>query len=160
MSIVGTIIVAVLCFVLWPILLGIGRFIGFFTLVREQEARVYVLFGNVVGIITEPGLHFLWFKVGWQALFVNSLGQSYEVDLRFDQEYLRSQPVNSEEGAPMGIGIWYEMYISDPVSFIFRNADPRGSLRTNVSNTTVRCLSNMKLPAMLCLLYTSDAADE
>ena len=65
--------------------------------------------------------------------------------MRLDQEYLRSQPVNSEEGAPMGIGIWYEMFVSDPVAYLFKNADPRGSLRANVSNATVRCLSNMKL---------------
>jgi regulator of protease activity HflC (stomatin/prohibitin superfamily) len=69
--------------------------------------------------------------------------------MRLDQEYLRSQPVNSEEGAPMGIGIWYEMYISDPVSYLFKNADPRGSLAANVSNATVRCLSNLKLADML-----------
>ena len=69
------------------------------------------------------------------------LGTEYTLDLRLDQEYLRSQPVNSEEGAPMGIGIWYEMFISDPVSFLFKNADPRGSLRANVGNATVRCLS-------------------
>ncbi len=49
----------------------------------------------------------------------------------------------------MGIGIWYEMFISDPVSYTFKNADPRGSLSANVSNATVRCLSNMKLGAML-----------
>ncbi len=49
--------------------------------------------------------------------------------MRLDQEYLRSQPVNSEEGAPMGIGIWYEMFIRDPVSYLFKNTDPRGSLR-------------------------------
>jgi regulator of protease activity HflC (stomatin/prohibitin superfamily) len=49
----------------------------------------------------------------------------------------------------MGIGIWYEMWISDPVSFLFKNTDPRGSLRANVSNATVRCLSNMKLAEML-----------
>jgi hypothetical protein len=65
--------------------------------------------------------------------------------MRLDQEYLRSQPVNSEEGAPMGIGIWYEMFVSDPVSFLFKNADPRGSLRANVSNAAVRALSNMPL---------------
>mgnify|MGYP000315042270 CR=1 FL=1 len=65
------------------------------------------------------------------------------------QAYLRSQPVNSEEGAPMGIGIWYEMYISDTVAFLFKNTDPRGSLRANVSNATVRCLSNMPLAEML-----------
>ncbi len=69
--------------------------------------------------------------------------------MRLDQEYLRSQPVNSEEGAPMGIGIWYEMFISDPVSYLFKNADPRGSLAANVGNSTVRCLSNMKLADML-----------
>jgi hypothetical protein len=62
---------------------------------------------------------------------------------------VRSQPVNSEEGAPMGIGVWYEMYVSDPVSYLFKNSDPRGSLSANVSNATVRCLSNLKLPVML-----------
>ena len=56
------------------------------------------------------------------------LGRCYVLDMRLDQEYLRSQPVNSEEGAPMGIGIWYEMFISDPVAYLFKNADPRGSL--------------------------------
>jgi len=49
----------------------------------------------------------------------------------------------------MGIGIWYEMWISDPVSYLFKNTDPRGSLRANVSNATVRCLSNMPLAEML-----------
>jgi hypothetical protein len=80
---------------------------------------------------------------------INFLGSCHVLDLRLDQEYLRSQPVNSEEGAPMGIGIWYEMWISDPVSYLFKNTDPRGSLRANVSNATVRCLSNMKLAEML-----------
>jgi regulator of protease activity HflC (stomatin/prohibitin superfamily) len=41
------------------------------------------------------------------------------------------------------------MYISDPVSYIFKNADPRGSLAANVSNATVRSLSNMKLADMM-----------
>ena len=54
-----------------------------------------------------------------------------------------------KEGAPMGIGIWYEMFISDPVSYLFKNADPRGSLAANVSNSTVRCLSNLKLGNMM-----------
>ena len=78
-------------------------------------------------------------KLGLQAPIVNWLGSCYTIDLRLDQEYLRSQPVNSEEGAPMGIGIWYEMFISDPVAYLFKNADPRGSLAANVSNSTVRC---------------------
>lgn len=49
----------------------------------------------------------------------------------------------------MGIGIWYEMFVSDPVAYLFRNTDPRGSLRANVGSTTVRALSNMKLTDML-----------
>jgi hypothetical protein len=102
-----------------------------------------------VAIIDEPGLHFLLFKLGPVALILNWLGRCYTLDMRLDQEYLRSQPVNSEEGAPMGIGVWYEMFISDPVSYLFKNADPRGSLAANVSNSTVRCLSNLKLAAML-----------
>ena len=49
----------------------------------------------------------------------------------------------------MGIGIWYEMVISNPTNYLFKNADPRGSLGANVSNSTVRCLSNLKLAEML-----------
>ena len=49
----------------------------------------------------------------------------------------------------MGIGIWYEKWISDPIAYLFKNTDPRGSLRANVSNATVRCLSNMPLADML-----------
>ena len=49
----------------------------------------------------------------------------------------------------MGIGIWYEMFISDPTAYLFKNADPRGSLAANVSNSTVRCLSNLPLDKML-----------
>src|SRR5258708_29401420 len=41
------------------------------------------------------------------------------------------------------------MYISDPVAYLFKNADPRGSLSANVSNSTVRCLSNLPLGDML-----------
>ena len=115
------------------------------TIVDERTCHVYVLFGKVVGMIDEPGLHILPFRLGAAAFLVNWLGQRHVLDMRLDQEYLRSQPVNSEEGAPMGIGIWYEMYISDPVAFLFKNTDPRGSLRANVSNATVRCLSNMRL---------------
>jgi regulator of protease activity HflC (stomatin/prohibitin superfamily) len=132
-----------------PIVFGFLSFLGLFTIVQERHCHVYVLFGNVVGIINEPGLAFLPFRIGPAAFLVHWLGRRYVVDLSVDQEYLRSQPVNSEEGAPMGIGIWYEMFVSDPVAFLFKNTDPRGSLRANVSNTTVRCLSNMRLAEML-----------
>lgn len=137
------------CFVLVPVLLAIVRKLGLYAVVHERTCRVYVLFGKVVGVLDEPGFYFLPAKLGLAAFAVPFVGDCHVLDMRVDQEYLRSQPVNSEEGAPMGIGIWYEMYVSDPVAFLFKNTDPRGSLRANVSNTTVRCLSNMRLASML-----------
>jgi regulator of protease activity HflC (stomatin/prohibitin superfamily) len=138
-----------LCFLLVPVFLAILRFFGVYTVVEERTCCVFVLFGKVVAIIDEPGLHILLVKLGLKAPIVRWLGKVYVLDMRIDQQYLRSQPVNSEEGAPMGIGIWYEMFISDPVAYLFKNADPRGSLATNVSNSTVRCLSNLKLGDLL-----------
>jgi regulator of protease activity HflC (stomatin/prohibitin superfamily) len=135
--------------ILGPICSGFCRAFGLYTIVQERQCRVYVLFGKVILTLEEPGLHLLWLKLGWRAPLVNWIGRCHVLDMRLDQEYLRSQPVNSEEGAPMGIGIWYEMFISEPVSYLFKNADPRGSLAANVSNSTVRCLSNLKLSAML-----------
>ncbi len=136
-------------FVAEPVLLALARIFGIYAVVQERTCRVYMLFGKVVGQLDEPGLHFLPGILGPSAFVINWLGNCYVLDLRLDQEYLRSQPVNSEEGAPMGVGVWYEMWISDPVSYLFKNTDPRGSLRANVSNATVRCLSNMKLAEML-----------
>ena len=135
--------------ILAPLFFAICRSLGIYTIVQERQARVYVLFGKVIAVLDQPGLHLLWFKLGWKAPLVNWIGRCHVLDLRLDQEYLRSQPVNSEEGAPMGIGIWYEMFISDAVAYLFKNADPRGSLAANVSNATVRCLSNLRLARML-----------
>jgi regulator of protease activity HflC (stomatin/prohibitin superfamily) len=132
-----------------PIAAGLARLFCIYTTVWERQCKVYVLFGKVIGQLNEPGLHFLLPKLGLRALIVNFAGRCYTLDMRLDQTYLRSQAVNSEEGAPMGIGVWYEMFISDPVAYLFKNADPRGSLSANVGNATVRCLSNMKLAEML-----------
>jgi len=132
-----------------PLLLGVARLLGVYAIVRERQCHVYVLFGKVIGILNDPGLWFLWPRLGWKALFVRWIGRCYVTDMRLDQEYLRSQAVNSEEGAPMGIGIWYEMFICDPVAYLFKNVSPRGSLAANVSNSTVRCLSNLPLAKML-----------
>ena len=143
------IVTLIACTVLVPVAMALARTFGVYTIVNEGQCKVYVLFGKVLATLNEPGLVFLPTKLGLPAFIVHLFGKCYELDLRLDQTYLRSQPVNSEEGAPMGIGIWYEMFISDPISFLFKNADPRGSLAANVSNSTVRCLSNMPLDSML-----------
>ena len=50
-----------------PIIFAICRFFGLYTIIRERQVVVYVLFGNVIGQISEPGLHSLWKELGWKA---------------------------------------------------------------------------------------------
>lgn len=127
----------------------LGHFFGFYAVIHEKETRVYILFGDIIGVLDKPGLHFLWPELGWRAFFVNWLGKSYARNSGLDQQYLRSIPVNSEEGTPMGIGVWCEMFITDPVAHIFKNIDPLGSLSANVKNATIKHLSNLPLIEML-----------
>lgn len=127
----------------------LGKLFGFYAIIQEKEARVYILFGDIVGVIDKPGFHFLWSEFGWRAFFVNWLGRSYKLNMGLQQEYLRSIPVNSEEGTPMGIGVWCEMFITDSVAHIFKNADPQGSLSANIKNATIKHLSNLPLLDML-----------
>lgn len=145
--------IAGVAFLAWwiamPILFAILRMFGVYIVVQERRAHVYTLFGKVVGVFDQPGMYSMWPKIGVRSLLVPLLGKRYVLDLRIDQTYLRSQPVNSEEGAPMGIGVWYEMYISNQTDYLFKNQDPEGSLRANVSNATIRELSNRKLSKLL-----------
>jgi len=140
---------AALLFFLVPAALVAGKLFAFYVVVEERQSVVYELFGQVRLVIDEPGLHFPWLSLGPLAALLPFFGKRHVVDRRLDQTYLRSQPVNSEEGAPMGIGVWYEMLVSDPVSYLYKNADPRGSLVASVSNSTVRSLSNMPLERLL-----------
>src|SRR5215470_12196787 len=139
----------VVCLIAEPIIQWLMRFFGVYAIVEEGTCHVYVLFGRVMGVRYEPGLYFLWLRWGPLAFIVNWFGKRHILDLRLDQRYLHSQLGNSEEGAPMGIGVWYEMSINDPVAYLFKNTDPQGSLAANVSSATVRTLSNMPLADML-----------
>jgi regulator of protease activity HflC (stomatin/prohibitin superfamily) len=141
-----------------PLIKGLMRMFGFYAIVEEGTCHIYVLFGHVIGILKEPGFYFLWLTLGPAAFIVRWFGKLYVLDMRLDQRYLRSLPVNSEEGAPMGIGVWYEMFVSDPKAYLFNNTDPQGSLAANVSNATVRTLSNMPLADMLETRHTMSQA--
>ncbi len=150
MSFIFSALVAfVLALILVPMFFGLQRLLGLYAVVEEGYCKVFVLFGKVMGVLDEPGLHVPVFAFGPRALLVSFFGKIHTLDMRLDQRYLRSQPVNTEEGTPMGIGTWYEMRISNPVAFLFENTDPRGSLEANVANATVRGLSNLPLPKML-----------
>jgi len=136
-------------FVVIFLVLFIGNLFGVYAIVNECEAKVFVLFGKVIGVIDKPGLHFLWGAIGPGALIVNILGKTHKVDLRLDQQYIRKNPVNSSEGSPMNVGFWLELRITNPQAYLFRNSNPLASLLANVSNATVRSLSNLPLETLL-----------
>ncbi len=132
-----------------PILLALARFFGLYTCVRECEAQVFTLFGKVIGTIDTSGLQVPLSHFGPKALLIPFFGKRYVVNTALRQHYLRSQMVNSEEGTPMGVGIWYEMQVKDPVSYLFINANPDGSLQANVTSSTISTLSNLEMEKML-----------
>ena len=137
-------------FFIEPIVFGLIRAFGLYAIVEERTCRVYVLFGKVRAVLSEPGLYFLPIAVGPAAFIVHLFGKCHVLDMKLDQEYLRSQAVNSEEGAPMGIGIWYEMFISDPVAFFVQQHGPaRVVARQHLQRPRLRSLSNMPLAEML-----------
>jgi regulator of protease activity HflC (stomatin/prohibitin superfamily) len=146
---VSPLIAAVLGFLAIPILLGLARRLGLYAVVREREAQVFTLFGRVIGSLDEPGLRFPLAHFGLKALLVAFFGKRYRVNTALRQYYLRDLMVNSEEGTPMGVGIWYEMQVCDPVDYLFTNANPEGSLQANVASSTISTLSNLEMDKML-----------
>ncbi len=132
-----------------PIILAFARGFGVYTVVQECQAHVFTLFGRVIGVIDEPGLRFPIVDFGPQALLIPFFGKRHVVSTALRQHYLRGQMVNSEEGTPMGVGIWYEMQVNDPVAYLFINANPEGSLEANVASSTISTLSNLEMDKML-----------
>ena len=132
-----------------PVALGLFRAFGLYAVVGECEAHVFTLFGKVLGVLDEPGLRFPLTHFGPRAMLLPFFGKRRVVSTALRQHYLRSQMVNSEEGTPMGVGIWYEMKVSDPVAYLFVNANPEGSLQANVASSTISTLSNLEMEQML-----------
>lgn len=132
-----------------PILLGFARGFGLYTVVSECESQVYTLFGKVIGTLDEAGLHFPISKFGPRAMLIPFFGKRHTVSTAMRQHYLRNQMVNSEEGTPMGVGIWYEMKVVNPVDYLYVNANPEGSLEANVASSTISTLSNLEMEKML-----------
>ena len=132
-----------------PIILGLARGFGLYTVINECETQVYTLFGKVIGTLDEAGLHFPVSKFGPRALLIPFFGKRHTVSTAMRQHYLRNQMVNSEEGTPMGVGIWYEMKVVNPVDYLYVNANPEGSLEANVASSTISTLSNLEMETML-----------
>jgi regulator of protease activity HflC (stomatin/prohibitin superfamily) len=132
-----------------PLCLGLARGFGLYAVVGECRSQVFTLFGKVLGTLDEPGLHFPVAKFGAKAFLMPLFGKCHTVNTALKQHYLRGQMVNSEEGTPMGVGIWYEMQVVDPVAYLFVNANPEGSLQANVASSTISTLSNLEMDKML-----------
>ena len=135
-------------------LILLGRIFQLWRVLPERTVIVYTFFGKVVGQVEEPGLFFPIAHFGPKALLFPFFGKAYTVRTLIQQAYLRNQLVNSEEGAPMGVGIWFEMFVKDPKAYLFQNSDPIGSLKANVATAVVKQLSNLRLEV---LLETRDA---
>ena len=75
----------VLASIFVPIFFAIQRLFGIYTVVNEQRSKVFVLFGRVIGVIDEPGLHIPLFKFGKKALLVSFFGKIHELDMRLDR---------------------------------------------------------------------------
>lgn len=132
-----------------PIVLFIGRAFQLWRTLPERTVLVYTFFGKVVGRVDQPGLFFPIAHFGPKALLFPLFGKAYTVRTVIQQAYLRNQLVNSEEGAPMGVGIWFEMFVKDPEAYLFKNSDPIGSLKANVATAVVKQLSNLRLDVLL-----------
>ena len=132
-----------------PIGLGLCRVFGLYTVVHECQSQVFTLFGKVIGVMDSPGLNFPVKRFGARAFLIPFFGKKYRVNTALRQHYLRNQMVNSEEGTPMGVGIWYEMQVNDPVDFLFVNSNPDGSMQANVASSTISTLSNLEMEKML-----------
>ncbi|HXV99930.1 MAG TPA: SPFH/Band 7/PHB domain protein, partial [Anaerolineae bacterium] len=62
-------------FIVFPIFMLFARLFGLYAIVEERRCHVYVLFGKVIAVLNEPGLNFLWLKLGPSALIVNWMGR-------------------------------------------------------------------------------------
>jgi len=140
---------AIAGFAIIPILLRLSTWFGLFAVVNECESNVFTLFGKVLGTIDEAGLRFPMRQFGPRAFLLPFFGKRYSVSTALRQHYLRGQMVNSEEGTPMGVGIWYEMQVNNPISYLFINTNPDGSLQANVASSTISTLSNLEMEKML-----------
>ncbi len=131
------------------LLTSVGKALELWRVLPERTVLVYTFFGKVIGRVEEPGLFLPIFHFGPKALLFPLFGKAYSVSTQLQQSYLRNQLVNSEEGAPMGVGVWFEMFVNDPEAFLFRNSYPMGSLNANVATAVVKQLSNLKLDVLL-----------
>ena len=81
------------CIVLVPALTALGKFWSVCSRsFRSARRSLFLLFGRVIGVIDEPGLHLLPVALGPHALLIRFFGAVRRVDLRLDQEICAASP--------------------------------------------------------------------
>ena len=110
-------------FIAFPILLGVLRFLGAYDLVPERHAHVYVLFGQVLAVLDEPGIYCLWTRIGLKALILRLLGKRHVVDpWAVLSDFGRKARYALEEGATHvnRLGDTRNVIVRDPVPVLDR----------------------------------------
>ncbi|MBW3672255.1 MAG: SPFH/Band 7/PHB domain protein, partial [Acidobacteria bacterium] len=74
-----------------PVILKLSTAFGLYSVIEERQAQVFTLFGNVLGVLDEPGLHIPVSRFGPKALLVPFFGKRYTVSEALRQHYLRNQ---------------------------------------------------------------------
>ena len=136
----------VACFILVPVIFWLLRFFGFYAIVEERTCYVYVLFGKVVACYRRAGLAHSSFQTGVEgARLCAGLGNSMSWicgSIRSICAASRSIPRKARRwGSGSG------MRCSSAIRCHFYSRTPTRGDRcaANVSNSTVRCLSNLPL---------------
>ena len=83
-----------------PIVLGLARAFGIYIVINEREAKVFTLFGKVLGTMDRPGLHFPFLTYGPRSLLIPFFGKRHDVSTALRQHYLRGQ-MDSEGWVPL-----------------------------------------------------------
>jgi hypothetical protein len=128
-----------------PLALATARLLGVYTTVFERTAKVFTLFGEVIGTIDEPGLHLL---VG-EARHQGGAGAAVRQGAHRRSAARPTVPAQpaGELGGRRSDGHRHLVRNgrSRPGGVPLQERRPPRRLRANVSNAAVRALSNMKL---------------
>ncbi|MEJ1973962.1 MAG: DUF2164 family protein [Lacunisphaera sp.] len=130
-------------------LVALGRAFQLWRVLPERTVLVYTFFGKVVGQGGRTRAFLPDHALRPEGAALSVLRQGLHGPHRHPAG-LPAQPAGQfEEGAPMGVGIWFEMFVRDPKAYLFQNSDPLGSLKANVATAIVKQLSNLKLDVLL-----------
>ena len=85
-----------------------------------------MLFGKVIGVINEPGLHFPWLKMGPQAALVYFFGKCTSSTCGSTRSTCGASRSTPKRALPWASASGTRCSVSNPVAFLFKNTRPGG----------------------------------